>query len=330
MPVLLTALLSRVPKESEDQVDRARERWIGPIREILRREMGLRPSGQDGGGKKAQQDLPAAIGVPIRLLPGLPDKFKDLKLDDDKALRVILGRGRTGLEMLKAGAIDVQRLVGELDRAGQAKRLLEGREANLATAQDIAERLLDELAREEPMQAILDVNDDILGVYAYRLSEQPPLVGPDLPNDVRIELYWAVIGLFAQLLGRSVEAVTVVVLAHELAHAYTHLDCDTDGHRWGAHAFARSDQALKEGLAQYYTEVACNRLRRQLPEAAEAYEALLKGQPPAYQTHREWIERGFAREEIRRAMVETRRAGAGVLDQFNKRLEALAARVSGN
>jgi hypothetical protein len=161
-------------------------------------------------------------------------------------------------------------------------------------------------------------------VYTYRLSKQPPLVGPDLPNDVRIELYWALIGLLAEMLGRTVEAVTVVVLAHELAHAYTHLGCDTDGHRWGAHAFARSDHALKEGLAQYYTQVTCDRLSVNLPEAAQAYDELLKSQPAAYQTHREWITKGVAREDIRRALVETRRGGVGVLEQFNKRLDSLA------
>jgi hypothetical protein len=177
------------------------------------------------------------------------------------------------------------------------------------------------------MQKILEVDEDVLGVYAFRLPKQTPLVGPDLPIDVRIELYWTIIGLAAELLGRSVESITFVVLAHELAHAYTHLACDTDGHRWGAHEFAKSDHTLKEGLAQYYTRIVTLRMREQLPEGAQAYEDLLKRQPPAYRTHCEWAEDGFAREEIRRAMVETRRAGAGKLTEFNDRLKVLAERV---
>jgi hypothetical protein len=331
VPVPLADLVSRVPKEVEERVDRARQRWNGPIREILRQETGLRPYRPDVGETAgAQQSLKDAIGIPIRLEPGLPKKLERLQLDDAMALRVVLGRKRISLEMLRAGAADVQQLVAELARMGQARRLLEGREAQLAVAEEIAKRLLAELTREEPMRKILEVDEDVLGVYAYRLPEQMPLVGPDLPIDVRIELYWTIIGLAAELLGRSVESVTFVVLAHELAHAYTHLACDTDGHRWGAHAFARSDHTLKEGLAQYYTQTVCFRLDEQLPEGRQAYEALLKTQPPAYQTHWGWIKKGFAREEIRRAMVETRRAGVGRVTEFNDRLMALAARVKGH
>jgi hypothetical protein len=39
-----------------------------------------------------------------------------------------------------------------------------------------------------------------------------------------------------------------VVLAHELAHAYTQLGADIDGRRWAAPSFAKAETALKEGL----------------------------------------------------------------------------------
>lgn len=62
------------------------------------------------------------------------------------------------------------------------------------------------------------------------------------------------VGLFAQVLGAPLEPVTAVVLAHELAHAYTHAGLDIDGVRWEASDFRRSELAIVEGLAQYYAE----------------------------------------------------------------------------
>jgi hypothetical protein len=65
--------------------------------------------------------------------------------------------------------------------------------------------------------------------------------------NARVELFWGVIGLVSRLLGVSVEGLTVKVLAHELAHAYTHVGADADGRRWGTTAFQRTDRALLEG-----------------------------------------------------------------------------------
>jgi len=62
-----------------------------------------------------------------------------------------------------------------------------------------------------------------------------------------------VIGVCAGWLGVPVEELAAVVLAHELAHAYTHLGRDVDGRRWEAQAFRDGEHAPKEGLAQYYT-----------------------------------------------------------------------------
>ncbi len=65
----------------------------------------------------------------------------------------------------------------------------------------------------------------------------------------QICLYWGVIGLVARLLGVSVEGLTITVLAHEYAHAYTHLGFDRSGGRWTGEAFGASEHELVEGLA---------------------------------------------------------------------------------
>src|SRR4029077_10395808 len=45
-------------------------------------------------------------------------------------------------------------------------------------------------------------------------------------------------------LGCDVEDLTVVVLTHELAHAYTQLGADIEGRRWAAPLFAKAEIAL--------------------------------------------------------------------------------------
>jgi len=91
------------------------------------------------------------------------------------------------------------------------------------------------------MERIFDIREDVLGAYYFRIPE--------------IRLYWVVIGIVARAIGVSVEALTVVVLAHELAHAYTHLGHDIDNERWETERFARTELDIVEGLAQFYTQV---------------------------------------------------------------------------
>ena len=64
-----------------------------------------------------------------------------------------------------------------------------------------------------------------------------------------IRLYWMAIALVAQMLAAPLDALTVVVLTHELAHAYSHLGRDIDGRRWETDAFAKTDLSIAEGIA---------------------------------------------------------------------------------
>jgi len=161
-----------------------------------------------------------------------------------------------------------------------------------------------------------------LGSYRYR--EHGGLFGNVYEG--HIELYWSIIGLVAQLINTSVEALTVVVFTHELAHAFTHIGADIDGERWPSKEFDEGDRGLAEGLAQYYTARVCDRLERQDVHAKEAYEKLLPHQPPPYQLQRKWLEE-FTPEEVRLAMIETRRKGAGKVHDFENLLKAARERL---
>jgi hypothetical protein len=188
----------------------------------------------------------------------------------------------------------------------------------LAPLKELVIQLLEVTDRADPIKRILEVNEDVLGVYRYHLSgkgipyDQDPMKG-------EVVLYWGVIGLIAGFLGVSSENLTIVVMAHEVAHAYSHLGSDIDGERWDTKTFSKSDHKLKEGLAQYFTHRLCLRLQTQFPYAHDAYANLLKHQPEAYRTHEPWIKNNTP-EEVRLAMLETRRKGAGEIDHFNRSL----------
>jgi hypothetical protein len=107
--------------------------------------------------------------------------------------------------------------------------------------------LLKRLRTSGVIDRLKAINEDVLGAYSFS----------GLPT---VELYWMVIGLTAGLIGVSVEALTVVVTIHELAHAYSHLGKDIDGKTWNTGDFARAELGIVEGLAQFYTACICNKL----------------------------------------------------------------------
>jgi len=87
---------------------------------------------------------------------------------------------------------------------------------SLESMSRFAERMLATADRFDFVKWILDVREDVLGLYTVP-GEHP---------HARVDLYWGVIGLVAGMLAVSVEDLTAVVLAHECAHAYTHLGSD--------------------------------------------------------------------------------------------------------
>jgi hypothetical protein len=142
-----------------------------------------------------------------------------------------------------------------------------------------------------------------------------------LSTGQRSDSYGGVIGLVSEWLGCAVEDLATVVLTHELAHAYTQLGADIEGRRWAAPSFAKAETALKEGLAQYYTDRVLHRLERRYGGALKVFVGLLPDQPAAYRSHQPWVENSSP-EAVRRAMLEIRRWNESKLADFNRRLAA--------
>jgi len=163
--------------------------------------------------------------------------------------------------------------------------------------------------------SILRIDGDVFGAYFYRQN--------------RVELYWIAIALFSGLRGLRTEDLAMVVLTHELAHAYTHLGADVDGDRWDTDAFAQSHPCVVEGLAQFYTDAVATSFRDRFPGVRTVFDALLEEQEVAYTCFRDWgrIAPGNAGEPVRAAMIEARRGAESEYGTFIHRVEEAAVRL---
>lgn len=315
MSIFLEELLSLIPSDTEERVERTKERLNQIIREALRRETGIGLAQKDTDTGRIKE----TVGVPITLVSGFPDSIKYRELSEKEQFAALLTPWRQTLETLRNSSTKVKEiLLPVICNSKYGSSLLKNKEHLLRDVSDLAEELLRMIQDFDLVKWILEVNQDILGIYKYRVSQGSPLFFK--PKTVaKIEIYWGAIGLVSQSIGVTIEDLTTVVLAHELAHAYTHLGCDIDGHRWDTSDFTKSDHELKEGLAQYYTFLVCKRIARHMPYSEKAYEELLKRQPAAYQTHAPWTK--LTPEVIRLGMLEIRRTGIGQSKDFNKSLE---------
>lgn len=314
MPTRLVDLLRQVPHEVEAKVKRIRDHARSALQDALRAECRLVMRTPE----EAEANRPGAQ-VPVDVAPGHPAILNGVIFPDDLERMLLLARHRRDLEQVNAGARGLLILRQKLMERPNPEQWVHATERELRSTADWAASLLECLNKHDPLKSVLAVREDFLGVYEY--DTHAPLVSESSPNRAKITIYWAVVGLVADWMGCAAEDLAVVVLAHELAHAYTQLGADIDGRRWSPRHFAEAETELKEGLAQYYTERVLSRLERRFGGALRAYRTMLPHQPPAYQTHKEWTE-DFSPEAVRRATLEVRRWNEGGLADFNRRLAA--------
>ncbi len=265
-----------------DVVERAYKQWNNVLRDLLRTETALRLS--VGGDNQA---------VPVRVVGGIPRPFAEIMRSLEGLEWLLLNRpalvAAVNGTRFMAGQVDSVRAVWP-DKAGPSGQ------DEITRVRQTAEAWLRELDQVKAVERIIGINEDVLGAYFFRVPE--------------IRLYWVVIGVTARALGVGADALTIVVLAHELAHAYTHLGRDIDSQRWNTEQFAAADLEIVEGLAQFYTAVLCRRLEHRVPFAYEAYKTLLEKQSGPYRAHLSWVkddEQGG--EVVRVTMIECRSQG---------------------
>jgi len=289
-----------IPPDAEERVTRAFKQWNQIVREHIRNETALRL--MDGDGRNSIQ---------VRVVEGFPIPLARLidSYGDPVLWRIIVGQPKIG------GVVEGLRFILEdwpsFENWDRLPAPAKGAEPHLARSLEVAEILQQLAVAEEVRNQIRQIHKDILGVYRFT---------PGLASQV--ELYWMPIAMVAAMLDVRIEDLTVVVLAHELAHGYTHIGRDIDGIQWSDVGFSRSDLHIVEGLAQFYTEVVTNRLSSRAPGASLAYQGLLTLQGGPYKAHLEWVKNdpGQKGETVRFAMVSARSRGEVTLDDWNASL----------
>lgn len=286
------AAMAIVEPEAEDTVGRAFKQWNNVLRDHLRNETGLRLTVGDD-----------TRAVPVRIVPGLPPPLREVLDGYRDAEAFVLNRDTVqravdGCEFLGKNYTEVSRLevpvrsfasVEEIQRVGST-----------------ASALLAAIDKAALRKKIALIQVDVFGCYYFRFPE--------------IHLYWLAIAIFARTAGIDIAALTLVVLAHELAHAYTHLGADIDGTRWDTIAFASAHLDIVEGLAQFYTKVISEKLKTKNPSMLAAFSKLLEHQAGPYLAHKRWTESEprFAGEVVRAAMIEARTRAVKEIDAFEK------------
>ena len=251
--------------------------------------------------QKVRNQLASEIGfqlrrrhIPVRVHDGLPMPLWDILGGVDGLELIVLNQS-----LLRAVVDGTRFMEGVRERVRARDGTIVGPAAprEIRMVRQTAEAWL-ALARNHDLgKALRKVREDVLGAYFVRQQE--------------VRIYWQAIGVFAALYGVSVEPLAVVVLAHELAHAYTHLGFDIDGYDWPTERFVSTDIAIVEGLAQFYAEVVCKNLEDQIPDAIVAFRTLLAEQNEIYRTHRSWVDEDDRNsgEIVRVSLLECRRAG---------------------
>lgn len=305
--------------ESEEQVQAAVDRWQARIRERMRAETGLKLYLDNEGAGKSQR-------VEVNVCPGFPAAFPDYELKPEDLVAELAAMYRGELEKARSGTEAVVQLLVELAEH-QQRTLFENPSDHVETAYrylSVVQALLKAAGRANGLKKLFDIEEDILGAY---FPGFPQPTGHGRSTVSRVVLYWVVIGAVAKQLSVSVEALTVVVLAHELAHAYTHLGADIDGNRWDTSLFERAETCIKEGLAQYYTFQVVRWLHDNLTgEPLAAYKHLLSVQSGPYRVHEGWVT-DHSSEQVRAAMVEARNRGIRRYEEFRKLLNEAKTRL---
>ena len=304
------AELQKVDPDAKACVERTFKRSNNLVREHLRAETGLKLNVGD-----------EVTSIPVEVVDGIPPPLAEL-LDRFAAiapfiLRLPLLRSMVdGLRFLEANedlADDI--LIAESGGEPPVDLLAGG---VLRHVRAYTEALLDLVSAKQAQRSMLMIERDVMGAYFFRKG--------------RIQLYWMPIAIIAKSLGVSIESLTIIVLAHELAHAYTHRGRDIDGHDWPTEPFSHADLRIVEGFAQHYAEAVCRRLAPREPDLTPTFERLLTYQSEPYTAFKGWIESGSesVRGEIMRStLIATRHARICDYGEFMPLVMQRSAQIKG-
>jgi len=276
------AIIQEFEKEYSDIFEVAKTKWNHSIREFHRDATGLKLSRGLGQGR--------GMNISIRFLPDKDNEF--IKLID-KYYPDLDFTEYTKIKALYNTMLDANQYFQNNERSksflplyAYCKKYLE--KYNL---KELHASLFYEMGRSK----------DVFGCYFFK--------------DSRVELYYIPLIIFSQLHQLPLESLIVVVLAHELAHAYHHIGLDTDGFSWNS--MDKTELEIVEGLAQYYTALFAEEQELTYPNIKSTYLKLLEFQSGPYCVHEDWLSHA-KKEHIKHAFNVTRRNSIKTYQAFGQ------------
>jgi hypothetical protein len=146
--------------------------------------------------------------------------------------------------------------------------------------------------------------------------------GAYFPNIPIIEIYLIPIILFCKLTEIDFTSFFLVVIKHEISHAYSHLGKDKDNCIWKT--FREATPEVKESIAQYYTLRYTKKVFANNHQLFYSFMELLKKQPDYYRLSFDWP---FELEEVSSALIETKRRGTKTYQDFENILKNSGNRI---
>jgi hypothetical protein len=277
-----------IPPDAQDRVERAVTQYNIVVRERIREETRFSLSSETDKGS-----------ISVRVVDGFPasvasliDKFHEVMLWRLITLQPKLGGVIEGLGTLLLHWDD-------FEAWSESKHFSAGAGPALERSRDVAHGLQTLAATRRVFDEVKQIHDDILGAYWHADRKVS-----------RVDIYWMAQALFAAAFGIRIEDLTIVTLAHELAHGYTHIGRDAAGDFWDQ-GFGATDKNVTEGLAQHYTATVTEKLSGRAPNAYAAYLKLLEHQSGPYLAHESWFQGHVPRraEIVRHAMLRARSKG---------------------
>lgn len=309
-----------VPADAEERVKNTLRQMNQIVRESIRAETGLKLADNQAGAGipiRAVADNLAGTSIPIRVVEGFPFVLAQLINRYNNPAIWILLAAQTKLGGVIDGLQHLLRYWPELEQWRDFPAVARGNETTLEKTRNVVAALQQLALTEQVRKEIAAIHEDILGAYFF--------TGPK----TGIELYWLPIALVAGMIDVRIEDLTVVVMAHELVHGYTHLGRDIDGRTWETSGFRESEIEVIEGLAQLYAQVVADRLSSRVPNARKAFDEFLKLQSGPYLVHQDWLNDNPPQrcETVRFAMLAARSRGKTTYDEWLASLTDIAPRL---
>lgn len=268
--------------------EKVKKEWNPAIREYYRSAMGLQLY-NGVKGKKAIGDA----GVAIQIRPDKDDTF--MKAVDEMLPDVDFDR-YAHLRELRDNLLKVS---AHFSSDPERNKLYEW------MLQD-TRKYLSKNSLAGPFKAMMKTpgkHRSLFGTYTY--------------SDQHVELFYMPLLIFCKYKEVDLQWAIVVVLAHELAHAYHHAGRDSDGRVWAS--MGKAHLWIKEGLAEYYTERFVASQERSYPALRKAYAALLEGYGEEYTSYLSW-RNDYTLEHVKLALAMVRRHNVIRYEDFLEKL----------